>query len=100
MDKELGKIRIGCQENDLEWTFFIEDNGPGIPKEHFDRIFQIFQTLKPRDEVESTGIGLSIVKKVVELHHGRVWLESEMGKGSTFFFSLPKTGQNPERNTL
>ena len=90
MDKKMGKIRIGCRENNLEWTFFVEDNGPGIARQHFERIFQIFQTLKPRDEVESTGIGLSIVKKVVELHKGRVWLESEVGQGSTFFFTLPK----------
>jgi signal transduction histidine kinase len=68
----------------------VKDTGPGIDMKHFDRIFQIFQTLNPRDEVESTGIGLSIVKKVVELHNGRVWLESEMGKGSSFFFTLPK----------
>lgn len=100
MDKEVGRVKIGARESSFEWTFFVEDNGPGIPKEHFDRIFQIFQTLHPRDEVESTGIGLSIVKKVVELHHGHVWLESEVGKGSTFFFSIPKNGHTPEGKIL
>jgi light-regulated signal transduction histidine kinase (bacteriophytochrome) len=90
MDKKMGRIRVGCYSNDLAWVFSVEDTGPGIAKEHFERIFQIFQTLKPRDEVESTGIGLSIVKKVVELHNGRIWVESEVGKGSTFFFTLPK----------
>ncbi len=94
MGRKNGKIRIRYRDNDSEWIFSVEDNGVGIAKEHFERIFQIFQTLKPRDEVESTGIGLSIVKKVIELHNGRVWLESELGKGSTFFFSLPKGEQD------
>lgn len=96
IDKKQGRIRIGCRQNDDEWVFFVEDNGPGIAKEHFERIFRTFQTLQPRDEVEATGIGLSIVKKLAELHNGRVWLESEIGKGSTFFFSLPK-GQHPRK---
>ena len=90
MDKKNGEIKIGCRDKNFEWVFYVEDNGPGIAKEHFERIFQIFQTLNPRDEVEATGIGLSIVKKLVELNNGCIWLESEMGKGSTFFFSLPK----------
>ncbi|MBI1869695.1 MAG: histidine kinase [Chlamydiae bacterium] len=90
MDKDKGEIKIGCKENDSQWEFYVQDNGPGIAQEHFERIFKIFQTLAPRDRTEATGIGLSIVKKVVELNGGRIWLESQLGKGSTFYFTLPK----------
>jgi len=90
MDKPKGKIRIGCASEDDSWKFSIADNGPGIEEKHFEKIFQIFQTLKPRDEVESTGIGLSVVNKIIQMYGGRIWLESEVGSGSTFFFTLPK----------
>ena len=90
MDKPEGRISIGCVEENGFWKFSITDNGPGIEQEHFERIFQIFQTLLPRDEFESTGIGLTVVKKIVEMYGGRIWVESEVGKGSTFFFTLPK----------
>ena len=68
----------------------VSDNGPGIDKNHHERIFKIFQTLQPRDDIESTGIGLTLAKKIVEKHGGKIWLESEVGKGSTFYFTLPK----------
>jgi len=90
MDKPEGRIKITCLEQDDCWKFSVADNGPGIERRHFDRIFKIFQTLEPRDGIESTGIGLSIVKKLVELNKGRVWVESEVGAGSIFFFTLPK----------
>ncbi|UCC99033.1 MAG: CBS domain-containing protein [Phycisphaerales bacterium] len=90
MDKPRGQVKVGCVEQEDYWKFSVADNGPGINKNYFDKIFKIFQTLAPRDGVESTGIGLSIVKKLVELNKGRVWVESEVGKGSTFFFTLPK----------
>jgi signal transduction histidine kinase len=93
MDKARGHIRIGCVEQEDFWKFSVADNGPGIDARYFEKIFEIFQTLAPRDGVESTGIGLSIVKKLVELNNGRVWLESQVGKGSTFFFTLPKQEQ-------
>ncbi|MHC4678744.1 MAG: CBS domain-containing protein [Planctomycetota bacterium] len=85
-----GQIRIGCLEQDGFWRFSVTDDGPGIDPKYFDKIFRIFQTLAPRDEAESTGIGLSIVKKLAELNGGKVWVESTVGKGSTFFFTLPK----------
>ncbi len=90
IDKPKGHIKVGCAEEDDFWKFSVSDNGPGIDGKYSEKIFQIFQTLVPRDGVESTGIGLSIVKKIAELNGGRTWVESEVGSGSTFFFTLPK----------
>ncbi len=90
MDKPQGRVRIGCVEEDDFWKFSIADNGPGIKEQHFERIFKIFQTLLPCDELGSTGIGLTIVKKIAELYGGKIWLESKVGEGSTFLFTLPK----------
>jgi PAS domain S-box-containing protein len=92
LDKPVGRIRVACADQGDAWQFSISDNGPGIEARHFERIFQLFQVLTPRDQKESTGVGLALVKKIVELHGGRVWLESRVGEGSTFFFTLPKTG--------
>ncbi len=89
MDKPQGRIRIGCVEENGFWNFSVADNGPGIEEKHFERIFRIFQTLSPRDEFESTGVGLTVVKKIVELYGGNIWVESKLGEGSTFFFTLP-----------
>ncbi len=90
MDKPEGRIRIGCDDEGDFWKFSVADNGPGIEQQHFERIFRIFQTLQARDELESTGVGLTVTKKVVELYGGNIWLESEVGKGTTFFFTLPR----------
>ena len=90
MDKPQGTIEIDCIEEDGFWKFSVTDNGPGIEEKHFEKIFQIFQTLKARDEFESIGIGLAIAKKIVEVYDGKIWVESEQGKTSTFFFTLPK----------
>jgi len=93
MDKPQGEIHVDCVEEGEHWRFSVADNGPGIEEKHFERIFRIFQTLAPRDEYESTGIGLALVKKIVELYGGRVWVESEVGKGSTFFFTFPQNSE-------
>lgn len=90
MDKPRGQIIIDCVEQDAFWEFSVTDNGSGIEKRHYERIFKLFQTLSPCDGVENTGIGLSIVKKIVELNGGSVFVKSEVGKGSTFVFTLPK----------
>jgi PAS domain S-box-containing protein len=90
MDKPQGQIKVSCVEEDGFWKFGVADNGPGIEEKHFERIFQIFQTLSSRDDFESTGIGLTITKKIVELYGGKIWVESKVGEGSTFFFTLPK----------
>jgi len=90
MDKPKGKISIVCDSKNGFWMFGVRDNGPGINEKYFDKIFKIFQTLVPRDEFESTGIGLSLVKKIVEMYGGKVWVESKVGFGSDFYFTLPK----------
>lgn len=90
LDKPHGQIRIGCTDDGPCWRFSVADNGPGIDAQYFDKIFQIFQTLSPRDERESTGIGLTVVKKIVEEWGGRVWVDSVVGQGSTFSFTVPK----------
>jgi len=89
MDKPQGRITVGCTRKDGYWKFSIADNGPGIDEKHFERIFQIFQTLSPRDEFESTGVGLTVTKKIVEMYGGRIWVESTPGEGSTFYFTVP-----------
>lgn len=90
MDKPQGRIKIGCVEEDGQFKFSVSDNGPGIDERYFEKIFQIFQTLTRRDEKEATGIGLALVKKIIEIHGGKIWVESKIGHGSTFFFTLPK----------
>jgi signal transduction histidine kinase len=84
-------VRVRCSETGDGWEFSIADNGPGIAPEYHERIWGIFQTLKARDEVEGTGIGLSVVKKIVEARGGTVRVESAAGQGATFFFTWPKS---------
>jgi len=93
-DKPHPVVEVGCEEQtdrqtrQAEYVIRVRDNGMGIKAEYFEKIFQIFQRLQRDDE--GTGIGLTIVKRVVEWHGGRVWVESECGKGTTFYFTLPK----------
>lgn len=90
MDKPRGRIDIGCVDEETSWRFTVADNGPGIEERYFEKIFQMFQTLAPRDERESTGIGLAVVRKIVELFGGGISVESRPGEGSIFAFTLPK----------
>ena len=88
-DRNDGRIDIIGVDKGVTYEFSIYDDGPGIaPKDH-ERIFEIFQTLKSRDVTESTGIGLSIVKKIIETESGSIHVESELGKGTTFRFTWP-----------
>ena len=89
MDKSKGQIRVNCVEEDGGWKFSVADNGPGIEEKHYERIFKMFQVLSVPDKPEGTGVGLTIVKKIVEMCGGQIWVESKVGKGSTFFFTLP-----------
>jgi PAS domain S-box-containing protein len=98
--KEQGRINITCCEKDQEYQFVVEDNGPGISPEFFEKIFIIFQTLQSRDKFESTGIGLTIVKRIVEENGGKIWVESEEGTGSKFVFNWPRRKGESEFSKL
>ena len=83
------RIEVGAREQDDQKVIFVKDNGIGIEKIYFEKIFQVFQRLPSAKKIgQGTGIGLAIVKRVIEYHGGSVWLESEPGKGTTFFFTL------------
>jgi PAS domain S-box-containing protein len=89
-DKEDIQIEIGCEDVGSNWKFYVKDNGPGIEKRYHEKIFVIFQTLNARDEVESRGVGLAIVKKIIEEEGGFIWVESDKNQGATFCFTWPK----------
>jgi len=89
-DKRTGLIKVAYHETDSFHVFSVSDDGPGIDPEYHDRIFVIFQTLQERDAVESTGVGLTIVKKIVEWQGGTIWVSSQPGQGATFTFTWPK----------
>jgi signal transduction histidine kinase len=85
-----GHLRLSCQDAGRHYEFRVQDNGPGIAPEHHERIFRLFQTLRDRHSAESTGIGLSIVKRLIDDRKGSIHVESELGQGATFVFTWPK----------
>ncbi len=92
-DLEVGRVVVRADERDEALEFEVLDDGPGIPPEFGERIFRMFQTLRPRDEVETSGMGLALVQKIVDLHGGHVWLVDRPGRGACFRFTWPKEGR-------
>jgi len=94
------QIQISIEEQDLDWIMIIRDNGIGMEPQYYDRIFVMFQRLHARDQYSGTGIGLAICKRIVDRLRGRIWVESELGKGSQFFVSVPKLTSMPEEGAI
>jgi signal transduction histidine kinase len=82
-------VTLGAQRDGRWWEVYVADNGIGIAPEFHDRIWALFQTLERRDKIESTGIGLSVVRKIVEAQGGKAWVTSQLGHGATFWFTWP-----------
>jgi len=83
-------VRVECEQRPEGWVISVSDNGIGIPEDSQQRLFQIFQRLVSREQYDGTGIGLASCRKIAEHHGGRIWLESKLGEGSTFFVMLPR----------
>jgi PAS domain S-box-containing protein len=93
---KMPKVEVTCEERDTEFLFKVSDNGIGIEEKYFDRLFTLFERLHTQEEYPGTGAGLAICKKIVQQFGGRIWVESQVGKGTTFFFTLSKN-KNPPR---
>ncbi|MGQ9677680.1 MAG: PAS domain S-box protein [bacterium] len=97
--KESPRVEVWAERVDGMWRFAVKDNGIGIDPKHSEKVFEIFQRLHTREEYPGTGIGLAVCKKIVERHGGKIWFESEVGRGTTFFFTLPPVEDDTESKT-
>jgi two-component system, LuxR family, sensor kinase FixL len=98
LNKPEGLVRIGSGDEGDYLKFYVADNGQGIEEKYFEKIFQLFQTLSTNKSSESTGVGLTVVKKIVELYGGKIWVESRVGQGSTFYFTVLKNNVGVEKD--
>ncbi len=99
-DKAEGTIRVGLEDAGATWRFTVTDNGLGVDEKYHERIFELFQTLSSSEGSESTGIGLSLAKKIVETYGGTIGVQSKLGQGSTFWFTYPKKYQMKEGENI
>ena len=83
------EVHVGARREEGRWVIGVRDNGIGIDSQYFERIFQVFQRLHTREKYPGSGVGLSLCRRVVERHGGRIWVESDVGRGAAFYFSLP-----------
>jgi light-regulated signal transduction histidine kinase (bacteriophytochrome) len=89
--QDSAKVEIGSEENEKEYRFYVKDNGVGIDPKYHQSIFDLFYRIQDLKTVEGTGVGLTIVHRVLETYGGRIWVDSEKGRGTTFFFTIPKS---------
>ena len=94
------RVEIGSSIKGDYYEFYVLDNGPGIEEQYYEKIFEIFQRLGKKEDSEGTGVGLAIVKKIIEMHHGKVRVESKVGEYTAFYFTIPKKGVITENKRI